>query len=62
MDVVVGIIVGIIFAVMVLMYFADLFNRPRPFQVKYDQISDDPENPPKASHSHGQPTGDQSNL
>ena len=62
MDVVVGIIVGVVFATMVLMYFADLFNRPRPFQVKYEQVSDDPEDPspPKAS-AQGQ-AGDQSNL
>ena len=60
MDVVVGIIVGVVFSVMVLMYFADIFNRPRPFQVKCNQLPDDPEDPEKPS-SPGV-GGDQSNL
>ena len=66
MDVVAGILVGVIFSVMVLMFFADIFNRPRPFQVKYEQVSDDPEDPQNPSNnasgvntSNG---GDRSNL
>ena len=62
MDVVVGIIVGVVFSVMVLMYFADIFNRPRPFQVKSNQLPDDPEDPVKPSNPGVNISGDQSNL
>ena len=40
-DVVVGIVVGLFFAAIILMFLADIFNRPRSFQVKYSQIVDD---------------------
>ena len=44
-DVITGIIVGIIFAAIILMFLVDLFNRPRSFEVKYEQIEGDEENP-----------------
>ena len=37
-DVIVGILVGLFFATLILMFLADIFNRPRSFQVKYEQV------------------------
>jgi len=44
-DVITGIIVGVIFAAIILLLLVDLFNRPRSFEVKYEQIEGDEENP-----------------
>jgi len=44
-DVITGIIVGVFFAAIILMFLIDLFNRPRSFEVKYEQIEGDEENP-----------------
>ena len=67
MDVVAGILVGITFSVLVLMFFADIFNRPRPFQVKFDQVTNDPEDPQNPSNNTSDVNvsnggGDRSNL
>jgi len=44
-DVITGIIVGLFYAAIILMFIVDLFNRPRSFEVKYEQIEGDEENP-----------------
>jgi hypothetical protein len=42
-----GIIVGLFFAAIILMFLVDLFNRPRSFEIKYEQVDGaDEENPP----------------
>ena len=38
-DVIVGIIVGLFFASIILLFLADIFNRPRSFQVKYEYLA-----------------------
>ena len=41
-----GIIVGLFFAAIILMFLVDLFNRPRSFEIKYEQVDGaDEENP-----------------
>ena len=41
-----GIIVGLFFATIILMFLVDLFNRPRSFEIKYEQVDGaDEENP-----------------
>jgi len=45
-DVIAGIIVGLFFAAIILMFLVDLFNRPRSFEIKYEQVDGaDEENP-----------------
>ena len=41
-----GIIVGLFYATIILMFLVDLFNRPRSFEIKYEQVDGaDEENP-----------------
>jgi hypothetical protein len=42
-DVIAGILVGLFFASLTLLFITDLFNRPRLFQVKYEQLRRDPD-------------------
>ena len=40
-DVVTGIVVGLFFAAIILLFLADIINRPISFQTHYKQVSDD---------------------
>ena len=40
-DVIAGILVGLFFAAIILLFLADIFNRPLSFQVKYKQVMED---------------------
>ena len=57
-DVIVGILVGLFFATIILLFLADLFNRPRSFQVKYEHVPDEENVKMKRSETNNVESGE----